>query len=103
MESYTSTMSHEFRTPLGTALMFIDMILSLQLDPEAVKLITLIKSSLGLLMSLISDIVDLKLIKENQFMPTNEVFKPIKAFKFVKEMLGIQARGSQLQLSLKTV
>ena len=28
LESYTSMISHEFRTPLGTVLMFIDMILN---------------------------------------------------------------------------
>ena len=29
LESYTSMMSHEFRTPLGTALMFLDMVLKI--------------------------------------------------------------------------
>ena len=70
LESYTSMISHEFRTPLGTALMFIDMILD-QLNSNSnsqiVYLIELIKSSLNLLLSLVNDMVDLRLIKENEF------------------------------------
>ena len=29
LESYTSMMSHEFRTPIGTSIMFIEMILGM--------------------------------------------------------------------------
>ena len=65
LESYTGMMSHEFRTPLGTCLMFIDLLLQMQLGHEAGKLIELIKHSLNLLLHLVNDIVDLKLIKEN--------------------------------------
>ena len=60
-------MSHEFRTPLGTALMFINMIFELIQNAEAKRLLELTKSSLDLLLSLVSDIVDLKMLKENQF------------------------------------
>ena len=65
LESYTGMMSHEFRTPLGTCLMFIGLLLQMQLGHEAGKLIELIKHSLNLLLHLVNDIVDLKLIKEN--------------------------------------
>ena len=58
-------MSHEFRTPLGTCLMFIGMLMQMELGAEAVKIVELIKYSLGLLLSLVNDIVDLRLIKED--------------------------------------
>jgi len=83
LESYTSMMSHEFRTPLGTALMFIEMVLSIHLDKKAIEIIMLIKSVLNLLLSLVNDIVDLKMIKENVFSRNLETFSPQEAFNFV--------------------
>ena len=80
LESYTSMISHEFRTPPGTVLMFIDMILG-QLNQETnmqtIKLIEIIKSSLNLLLSLVNDIVDLKLIKEGKFTANQDIFSPL--------------------------
>ena len=32
LESFTSTISHEFRTPLGTALMFMEQMMLLNLN-----------------------------------------------------------------------
>ena len=60
-------MSHEFRTPLGTAIMFIDILLKMIQNAEAIRLIGLIKSSLNLLLSLVNDIIDLKLIRNDNF------------------------------------
>lgn len=79
LESYTSMMSHEFRTPLATALMFIDLVLSLLTNAKAIKLIILVKNSLNLLLSLVNDIVDLKLIKANQFSTNLKDFCPTEA------------------------
>ena len=43
LQSYTSTMSHEFRTPIGTCLMFLDGLMNAQnLTPDAVKVLTLV-------------------------------------------------------------
>ena len=77
-------MSHEFRTPLGTAIMFIDLALQMINNIEAIKLINLIKSSLNLLLSLVNDMVDLKLIKEGQFSTNYKVFDPLDTLKFVQ-------------------
>ena len=60
-------MSQEFRTPLGTAIMFIDLLLKMIENAEAIKLIGLVKSSLSLLLSLVNDIIDLKLIRNGNF------------------------------------
>ena len=47
MESYTSTISHEFRTPLATSVMFLDQLLSLyNNNPAALKIIKLVMSQL---------------------------------------------------------
>ena len=43
LESYTSTMSHEFRTTIGTCLMFLDGLISAKnLTPDAVRVLTLV-------------------------------------------------------------
>ena len=58
-------MSHEFRTPLGTALMFIEMVINLLTDEYSKKLLVLVKTSILLLLSLVSDVLDLKMLKSN--------------------------------------
>ena len=42
LESYTSTISHEFRTPIGTSLMFLESLFSLNLSEHAEKTIKLV-------------------------------------------------------------
>ena len=81
-------MSHEFRTPLGTALMFLDTVLSMIQGAQAIKFIQLTKSSLNLLLSLVDDIVDLKAIKENEFTIKKSVFNPYQAFDFVRQLMS---------------
>ena len=65
MESYTGMISHEFVTPLGTAITFIEIILSMITDEALIKLVLLIKTALNLLLSLVNNLLDLKLIREN--------------------------------------
>ena len=62
LESYTSTISHEFRTPLGTSLMFLDGLLLQSLAPGVFTVISLIIAQLNLLLCLVNDVLDLKLI-----------------------------------------
>ena len=103
LESYTSMMSHEFRTPLATSIMFIEMILGMQTNAAAIKMIKLVKVSLSLLLSLVNDMVDLKLIKANQFTINMNIFSPLDALRFVKEIFDHDAQGKRLQLTIKTV
>ena len=39
LESYTSTMSHEFRTPLGTSLTFLEDLMTKNLDPHTLSIL----------------------------------------------------------------
>ena len=63
LESLTSTISHDFRTPIATSLMFIEQLLELNLKPQAQRILLLIIAQLRLLLSLVNDILDIKLIK----------------------------------------
>ena len=79
-------MSHEFRTPLETSLMFMNMILPYIKEAHGLELIELIKSQISLLLSLVNDILDLKLIKNNQFERKINQINPFKTILFVKKM-----------------
>ena len=96
-------MSHEFRAPLGTSIMFIEMILAMQTNAAAIKMIDLVKVSLNLLLSLVNDMVDLKLIKANQFTINMNIFSPLESIRFVNEIFDHDAQGKRLQLTIKTV
>ena len=63
MENYTAIMSHEFRTPLATAVMLLDMAFKHVRSETAIELLMLVNTSLNLLLSLVHNIVDLKLVK----------------------------------------
>ena len=69
LETYTSTISHEFRTPLGTSLMLLEQILSNKSlkDEGTFQMLTLIVSQLNLLLCLVNDVLDIKLIRMNRF------------------------------------
>ena len=63
LESYTSTISHEFRTPIGTSLMFLEsLLLTNDLNKNSREIINLVIVKLNLLLSLVQDILDIKLI-----------------------------------------
>ena len=87
MESYTGMISHEFVTPLGTAIMFIELILSMITDEALIRLVLLVKTALNLLLSLVNNLLDLKLIRENKFKSKMNTFNPSKVIDFVKSIL----------------
>ena len=67
LESYTSTISHEFRTPLATCLTFLDILIKMDLPPQCIHMLKLIIAQLNLLICLVNDVLDLKLIERGQF------------------------------------
>ena len=66
-------------------------------------MIELVKVSLNLLLSLVNDMVDLKLIKANQFTVNMNIFSPLESIRFVTEIFDHDAQGKRLQLTIKTV
>ena len=67
--------------------MFLDIILPKLTDEACIKIIVLVKSALNLLLSLVKDLMDLKMIKENKFKTTMKAFNPTKVFDFLKSIL----------------
>ena len=76
-------MSHEFRTPVSTTLMFLNLILNKITDEYCKKLLLLVIGSLNLLLSLVNDVVDLKMLKEGRFMKNEKTFSPRQVLDFI--------------------
>ena len=54
LESYTSTISHEFRTPIGTSLMFLESLLQQEnLNENSREIIHLVIIKMNLLLNLV--------------------------------------------------
>ena len=83
--------------------MFIDVLLKMMKDTAMINIVVIIKSALNLNLSLVKDLLDLKLIKENKFNRLSKTFNPIKVLEFVKSMFQMQADQQKVKLSYKTV
>ena len=87
LESYTSTISHEFRTPLCSCLLFLETILSMALLEKQRYIIQMIYRQLNFLLSLVHDVLDLKLFElQGELIKKCEVFNPKSLFIFIMEM-----------------
>ena len=84
------TISHEFRTPLASSLMLLQGLLNEHITTKAMHFIKIIITQINLLLCLVNDILDLKLIEENKFVPKNEVFSPRETFNFITNMFAPQ-------------
>ena len=92
LQSFTSTISHEFRTPLGTALMFLEQLLtSFNLSSGVITMLTLIINQLNLLLCLVNDVLDMKLIEQGKFDPKLEKFSPKSVLDFIVSMFEPQS------------
>ena len=77
------TISHEFRTPLSTSLMFLESLFVESLSQSGQKLVKLVTMQINLLLCLVNDILDIKLIEENKFVQKMEIFSPQATFEFI--------------------
>ena len=62
LESFTSTISHEFRTPVSNALMILEQLLEGTLEKSIREILVLVFVQLNMLLCLVNDILDIKMI-----------------------------------------
>ena len=68
LKSYTSTMSHEVRTPIGTSLMFLEeLIQNEELKPSVLSTLKAVISQLTFLLYLVNGVLDMKLLESGNF------------------------------------
>ena len=96
LESYTSMISHEFRTPLATSMMFLKNILRLVFDKHITEMLSLVMNQIYLLISLVDDIVDIKLIQEGKFSKKLEIFNPTQVFNLAVQTMDVQAMSRRV-------
>ena len=85
LSSYTSMVSHEFRTPIATSLMFLQQLQETTTDPHSMFILRLVINSLIFLLCLVNDMIDIKNISVNRFMPKFEVFEPLSHLELIVE------------------
>ena len=84
---------NEFRTPLSSILMLLDSFLSLvTLNGIAKETIYLVISQINLLLCLVNDQLDLRMIDLNQFEIKKERFAPAETFNFLLHMFAPQVK-----------
>ena len=72
--------------------MLLDNVISCQnLSENTRSTLWLVISSINVLLSLVNDQLDLKMIEKGKFMPKLENFEPEKTFQFIINMFGPQA------------
>ena len=99
LESFTSTISHEFKTPLSVSLMFLESILSELLSADQLETVRMVISQLNLLLSLVNGVIDIGAIEQNKFEPKPVMFKPLEVIHFIKAMFQMQAQISGTTLN----
>ena len=72
--------------------MFLESLLSTPGHKESTfQMLTLIVSQLNLLLCLVNDVLDIKLIKSGKFETKISIFEPIKTLRFIEDMFKPQA------------
>ena len=104
LKSYTSTMSHEFRTPLGTSLMFLeDLMKDEELKPSVLNTLNVIFSQLTFLLSLVNCVLDMKMVESGDFQPILEQFDPVAVLTFIIAIFKPLSELQKTKIEYETV
>ena len=68
------TLSHEFRTPLSSSLMVLESMMQFKMQEACKRLVLLLISQMNLLLCLVNDMLDLKMIEMGEFVSRREPF-----------------------------
>ena len=104
-ENFTSTVSHEMRTPLASILYFIKLIMQyypggVQLDENAFKYFKLIIAQVTLMQTFVDDLLDLRQLKDGVFSLTLIVFNASLVIEQVCSIFTPQANSKGLDLTM---
>jgi len=103
--AFVASMSHELRTPLTSVIGFTDVLFD-QINKEhvdqteALKTISILKSSSEHLVGLIGDILDFSKLEANKYLINNETFQLSQILKQVYNTLNVQAEKYDVDFSI---
>lgn len=66
--------------------MFVEELIQMGYDPYCTYQLYLIKSQLNLLLCLVNDVRDIKLIESGKFSPKMEAFSPLETLQLIREI-----------------
>lgn len=94
LQSFTSTISHEFSTPLNTCIMLLEtLVLKDIIDAKMQKTLNMIITQLNLLVSLTNDVIDMNSIKQGTYQPKLKCFSPVNVFNFIVKVFQTQSKA----------
>jgi len=113
-ENFTSTVSHEMRTPLGNILFFLKLVLNflgslpLSLDfaievSAHKKYLNLSIQQVLLMQSFVDDLLDMKQLKSGVFRLVQTVFDPNETFQLVCDIFRPQTQAKGVALNWQIV
>ena len=96
---FLANMSHEIRTPLNGMIAVGQMLAEGKLTPAQRELVTMIRSSGEVLLSLITDILDFSRIEANKLIIRNRPFNVIMVIESAIEIAGLKAAQKKINLA----
>ena len=84
-------MSQDFRAPLSSVLMLLESLLQMMLDEVQKQIVDIVIQQINLLVCLVNDLLDMKLIEQGSFEKKRVVFDPLNTFNFVRSIFLTQA------------
>ena len=96
---FLANMSHEIRTPLNGMIAVGQMLADSRLTPAQRELVTMIRSSGEVLLSLITDILDFSRIEANKLVIRNRPFNVIQVIESAIEIAGLKAAQKKINLA----
>ena len=81
-------LSHEFRAPLTSTLMLLEGMLQTIFDEALRRVIFIVISQMNLLLCLVNDLLDLKMIEQGVFTDQVAKFKPLETFDFLIDIFA---------------
>ena len=72
-------------------------------DEKNFQMLSLIMSQLNLLLCLVNDVLDMKLIEVGKFEPKLSVFEPAKILTFIEDMFRPQAKIQNCKVSCHAI
>lgn len=95
---FLATISHEIRTPLNSIIGFSEQIVKTDLPKEQQPKLDAIRSSSGILMTLVNDILDFSKLESGKIELSEKPFQPYLICQEMRSMLGIQADKKDITL-----
>jgi two-component system sensor histidine kinase RpfC len=94
--NFVANMSHEMRTPLNGILGTVELLMGTPVDPEQKEFLKTVKSSANVLLSLISDVLDISKIEDGKVSIHAEEMDLHAFIKTISSLMAQQIKGKGL-------